>query len=319
MESQTNSNMIEATDALEAVEACRGMKNFLFLLILLAMLICQLVFWMNRYGLVDNSRCSGCAPAGACPAESDVPGKPQASAADMVGFPLYLTAMVETENESQDLIDQKSTEIESLEQSVQAMIESKQTPPQEGGIPPEKESDVIRLKPADRPAEQTGPEASNPQISVEKQADGDADKDELSLLRISCRFASVAVSICNFVIVAGSILYCLTLLMCVKISLAGRLGGLNHICRAFFVSLFLLVVVIPWQQILPGVLVGSVWRPGELLCGGWAKVDGSVLCKILYYLRFCGLWIVGLWLLWWAQGRSKKWARATLRRLGVVR
>jgi len=109
------------------------------------------------------------------------------------------------------------------------------------------------------------------------------------------------------------------LLICLKISLTGRLGGMNHITRAFFVSLFLLVVLVPWQRVMPGVLIGSVWLPGELLCGGWAKADGSVFCNVMFYLRFCGLCFVALWFLLWAQIRSSKWARATLRRLGVVR
>lgn len=319
MEAQTNSKMIEATDALEAVEACRWMKNLLFLLIILAMFICQLVFWMNWFGLVDHSKCHGCVPAQtcpvrpkACPAESECSEKPQASAA-LMGLPVYLAATVEEQAVEQTGVE--PAEAKSIEESVEEVIGAANVTSEEKETLLETETDYI---PADIPAEDATDEMLEPQVSPEEDQAAETE-DELSLLRISCRFACVLVAVCNFVIVAGSILYCLTLLMCFKISLAGRLGGVNHIARSFFVSLFLLMVVIPWQQILPGVLLGSVWLPGELLCGGWAKVDGSVLWRIAYYLRFCGLWIVGLWLLWWANGRSKKWARATLRRLGVVR
>ena len=141
----------------------------------------------------------------------------------------------------------------------------------------------------------------------------------LSLFRISAPFAKGLVAVCNFIIIVSVILYCLSLLMCLKISLAGRLGGINHITRAFFISLFLLVVITPWQVVLPKVLIGSIWLPGELLCGGWDKVDSSIFWKVMFYLRFCGLPFVALWLLLWTQIRSGKWTRATLRRLGVVR
>jgi len=115
------------------------------------------------------------------------------------------------------------------------------------------------------------------------------------------------------------ILYCLSLLMCLKISLAGRLGGINHIARAFFISLFLLVIITPWQVVLPKVLIGATWLPGELLCGGWDKAASSIFWKVMFYLRFCGLPFVAVWLLLWTQIRSGKWTRATLRRLGVLR
>jgi len=144
-------------------------------------------------------------------------------------------------------------------------------------------------------------------------------KEELALFHISPRFAKGLIAVCNFAILTGAILYSLTLLVCVKISLAGRLGGMNHIVRAFFVSLFLLVFLIPWQVVLPKVLLGAVWLPGELLDGRWDKAGDSVVWAVMLYLRFCGLWLIALWFLLWAQIRSAKWARAILRRLGVVR
>ena len=147
----------------------------------------------------------------------------------------------------------------------------------------------------------------------------DAAFGKLSLFHISCWFAKGLVAICNFIILSAVILYCLSLLICLKISLAGRLGGINHIARAFFISLFLLVVVTPWQVVLPKVLIGATWLPSELLCGCWDKADSSIFWKVVFYLRFCGLPFIVLWLLLWAQIRSAKWARATLRRLGVAR
>ena len=143
--------------------------------------------------------------------------------------------------------------------------------------------------------------------------------DKKGLFRISGDLAVKLVVISNYVIIIAAVLYSLSLLVCLKISLVGRLGGINHIARAFFVSLFLLVILIPWQTVLPGVLIGAVWRPGALWCECWSRADGSMYWKILFYLRFCGLWLLAFWLLMLAQTRSSKWARATLRRLGMMR
>jgi hypothetical protein len=52
--------MIDTTDALEAVSACQSMKNFLFTLILIGLALCQTVFWMNHFGLINKQGCTGC-------------------------------------------------------------------------------------------------------------------------------------------------------------------------------------------------------------------------------------------------------------------
>jgi hypothetical protein len=85
--------------------------------------------------------------------------------------------------------------------------------------------------------------------------------------------------------------------------------------------MFALVILIPWQVLLPGVVVGAVYLPRELLCGGPGCCDGQLklFWETLFYLRFVGLWAVVVWLYIWAQIRAGKWARATLRRLGIVR
>jgi hypothetical protein len=72
-------------------------------------------------------------------------------------------------------------------------------------------------------------------------------------------------------------------------------------------------------MVLPGVLIGALWRPGTLWCECWTRTDGSLFWNVLLYLRFCGLFLLALWMLILVQMRSAKWARATLRRLGVAR
>ena len=322
-------NMIDTTDALEAVGACQSMKNFLFTLIVIGLVLCQAVFWMNHFGLINKKGCSACqgtvqkscspgacsSEATVCPQESCPKSLPEAKAAK-TGL-ILLAATVELAQQTEPVVIE-AEEGKAIEQAIDEIVESANQTQPEAGILLEKETDMM---PAEIPAEAATPEMLEPQVLPEETetADETATIDPLSLFRISAPFAAGLVAVCNFIITVSAILYCLSLLMCLKISLAGRLGGINHITRAFFISLFLLVVITPWQAVLPKVLIGTIWLPGELLCGGWAKADSSIFWKVMFYLRFCGLPLVALWLLLWTQIRSGKWTRATLRRLGVVR
>jgi hypothetical protein len=295
------------------------MKNVLFTLILMGMILCQIIFWLNHFGLVKDSA--------AKPAEV----QPQVGRQYEHRFfaPVFLAAAAP--KPEQDTSAAGTPPVAETVQQAVDRVESANKVDQEERIPQmlEKETDAIPAQMPSEPAptavtesEPTQQPEPTPQTQSVKPAETTKKfplKDELALFHISCRFAKGLIAVCNFVIVAGAILYCLTLLMCVKISLAGRLGGINHIVRAFFISLFLLVILIPWQVVLPKVLIGSVWLPGELLCGGWSEAQCLVFWKVMLYLRFCGLWLVAVWLLVGSQIRSARWARATLRRLGVVR
>ncbi len=123
---------------------------------------------------------------------------------------------------------------------------------------------------------------------------------------------------CNFILIIAACMYCLTLLMSIKISLAGRLGGINHISRAFFRSLFAFVLLMPWQLCTAGVVTGAVYTPEELFSPAGLIAEPTLLGQIFYYLRFTGLWAIVFVLLVAAQFSSKKWAKATLRRLGIA-
>ena len=295
-------NMIDTTDALEAVSACQSMKNFLFTLILIGLVLCQVIFWMNHFGLINEKVYSG---------ESE----PQVNAcgAQMMSAPVFLAVTTDTAPQAEPAVTEPE-DVKSIEQTIGEIVEfSNQENPEASG---EGEMDTLPVEVTDPMVEPT----DNAQPASEQAAEKpDFPQVALSLFRISAPFAAGLVAVCNFIIIVSVILYCLSLLMCLKISLAGRLGGINHITRAFFISLFLLVIITPWQVVLPKVLIGTTWLPGELLCGGWDKADGSIFWKVMFYLRFCGLPFVAVWFLLWTQIRSGKWTRATLRRLGVLR
>lgn len=122
----------------------------------------------------------------------------------------------------------------------------------------------------------------------------------------------------NFVLILTAILYCLTMLFSLKVSLLGRLGGINHISRAFFLSLTFLVLLLPWQRFFAGVVAGAMFTPKELLSSYAAADDSSIFGATLYYLRFTGYWLLVMLLLIFAQLRSTRWAKAILRRLEVI-
>jgi hypothetical protein len=107
------------------------------------------------------------------------------------------------------------------------------------------------------------------------------------------------------------------MLFSLKVSMLGRLGGINHISRAFFLSLLMLILLLPWQRIFGDMVPGAIYTPEELLerCSAEA---GDVLDKVVYYLRFSGYWLLVLLLLILSQIRSVRWGKAILRRLEII-
>lgn len=122
----------------------------------------------------------------------------------------------------------------------------------------------------------------------------------------------------NFVLILAAILYCLATLFILKISIVGRLGGIKHICRALFLSLVFIVLLVPWQKIFGGVVAGAIFTPQELLNSCQSIKQGGVFDHILHYLRFSVYWLIVTLLVILAQLRSGRWTRATLRRLEVI-
>ncbi|MHC4475079.1 MAG: hypothetical protein ACYTEL_05520 [Planctomycetota bacterium] len=136
------------------------------------------------------------------------------------------------------------------------------------------------------------------------------------------RFKHLAwlIRLLNFVLVPAAMLYCLTILFSLKVSLLGRLGGINHISRAFFISLLMFVLILPWQKffLFADVLAGAIYTPGELLRRYAAAKTSGVLGQISYYWRFSGYWLIVMLLQVFSLVRSSRWTRATLRRLEII-
>ncbi len=153
-------------------------------------------------------------------------------------------------------------------------------------------------------------------------AAGDEDEpvagiEEKSLFGVTFTHLAIGIRIVNAILILAAILYCLTVLLALKISLVGRLGGINHICRAFFLSLIMLLLLLPWQRIFAGVVIGAIYTPCELVKWISAGTD-TIFDIILFYLRFCGFWLLILLLLICSQLRSGRWTKTILRRLEVI-
>lgn len=138
------------------------------------------------------------------------------------------------------------------------------------------------------------------------------------LVGIKIRHITWLIRVADWLLIPTAVLYCLTLLFALKISLLGRLGGINHISRAFFLALIFTVLLLPWQRFFGGITTGVMYTPAELLKAYAAAETRGFFGTIFYYLRFTGYWIIVLLVLIAAQLRSIRWTKAILRRLEVI-
>jgi type III secretory pathway component EscS len=127
------------------------------------------------------------------------------------------------------------------------------------------------------------------------------------------------IRVCNYLLIISSVVYAMSLLFGLMISLVGKLGGISHVTKAFFISLLFIVVIMPWQTLFHNVGIGTIYRPTELLASWLMYPDMNTIAKGFMYLRYVGLGAVAILLLLWAQLKSMKWSRNSLRRLGIVR
>jgi hypothetical protein len=255
------SDVVDTTDSLEAIGACKCMKNLLFAIVLVCLLLLQGVFWLNRTGNIDMVE----EAAPVATVKADVPDEQSGKAP----------------------VAKKTAEEAQADEAVKKVAGEDN----EAG-----EESVAKI--AQEPAVNT---ISKYKYVIPKYA------HVVGLIRV-----------CNFVLIVTSTLYCLVLLVSLKVSLIGRLGGISHISKAFFLSLFALAILLPWQSLFSGFAMGAIYAPDELF-SGWTLWGETLVSKILYYLRFSGLWLLALLLIMMAQCRSGKWARTTLKRLGVLR
>jgi hypothetical protein len=168
----------------------------------------------------------------------------------------------------------------------------------------------------------SAPETRDPNAAAEpnKPVEAAATKSGLKKFLpfdMTFQWLSSAITFVNAILILSAAIYFLTILFSLKVSLTGRLGGINHISRAFFLSLFMFVLLLPWQKVFGGVIVGAIYTPCELAKACSAE-KADLFAKVLFYLRFSGYWFLIFLLLVLSQMRTCRWTRAILRRLEVV-
>lgn len=267
------SDVVDTTDCLEAIGTCKCMKNFLFVIVLVCLLLLQGVFWLHTTGNIDM----GEEAVAVVIATTEVQGEEASPAA----------AATKVQDEEADKVPAAvKTEEEAQAGKAVKKVAGEETVADE---------------------ETVAETSQEPVVSTMSRYVTPKYAHAVGLIRV-----------CNFVLIVTATLYSLVLLVSLKVSLIGRLGGISHISKAFFLSLFALAVLLPWQSLFSGFAVGSIYAPDELF-SGWTLWGETLVSKIFYYLRFSGLWLLALLLIMMAQCRCGKWSRTTLKRLGVLR
>jgi len=186
-----------------------------------------------------------------------------------------------------------------------------------------KQTEVKQLSTIDVPDQQDEIEKAAKKVAAEaneptKPAEAKEIVNGAFWKKITFKHLAWLIRFINFVLIPTAVLYCLTMLFSLKVSLLGRLGGINHISRAFFISLVMLVLLLPWQKFFSGVVAGAMYTPSELLKAYSAAENRDIFGTFFYYLRFVGYWLLIFLLLVFSQIRSSRWAKAILRRLEVI-
>ncbi len=275
--------LVDTTDCLEAVSVFRCWKNFLFAVVLLCMVVLQACFWTVNLGIVKS---------GSKSAEPHVESL-AAVTETQVSEEVAATAGAAQEQTRQDA-NQASQAVEAAEKIKQTAKEV--LAEVEQAAEPTVTVTVEKPEQAEQPAEQ--------------------ETDSRPTLAPKAKHISALIRFVNFILIPAAVLYCLTMLFTLKISLLGRLGGINHIARAFFLSLVFVVLLLPWQLLFAPVFVGVMFTPDELLAA--YSIEKGLFATLFFYLRVSGYWLLAFALLIFAQIRSIRWAKATLRRLEVI-
>jgi hypothetical protein len=288
-------NLLDTTDCLEAVGVFKGWKNFLFVIVLLCLLLLQVSFLLVDLGYVEIEQ--------------------QAAGGEMS----VTVGVIVPDQEPMEII--KDAVQEAVEPVEETAVETAE-PVGEAAEPEQ----AVESEKAAEPEEAVEPnEADEPNQPAEEVSEAAGHNLQLAitwpptefLSGITFEFLSWVIRVANAVLILTATLYCLSMLFSLKVSMLGRLGGINHISRAFFLSLLMLILLLPWQRIFGGMVPGAIYTPEELV--KWSSAEhGDILDKVIYYLRFSGYWLLILLLLILSQIRSVRWGKAILRRLEII-
>ena len=292
---EKQNNLLDTTDCLEAVGVFKGWKNFLFIIIISCLLLLQVSFWLVDIGYVKTGKAENTSPAVVAEAPKKAvetaqqPAEIQEAAKKMAAGPNQPTKAAPQQPQ------QPADEPAEIQQAAKKIAAGPNQPtkaaPQEPQQPADEMAEIQEAakKIAAAPNQPAKAAPQEPQQPEPQQAEP----------RFGIKFTYLAwlIRFLNFVLILSAALYCLTMLFSLKVSLLGRLGGINHIARAFFLSLAFLVLLLPWQKFFGGIVAGAMYTPDELLRSSAVAGAAGIFEAILYYLRFTGYWVLVMLLL----------------------
>ncbi len=301
-------DLLDTTDCLEAVGVFKGWKNFFFIIIVLCLLLLQGGFWLVDRGCIDLG------PSAAAADEGNA-GEFAAPEIKVLTIPVQQAPAVA---EPPKPVEAPQTAQPQAAPPTEAAEPNKAVEPNRPADP-----NLASGTTGDLPAAGKGP-ATIPAFAGMTPAFAGGLQRAITwpstdfLSNITSEQFAWALRLVNAVLVLTASLYCLTLLFGLKVSMHGRLGGINHISRAFFLSLLMLVLLLPWQKVFGSVVTGAIYTPAELIKWHAADKTEDVFNTVLYYLRFSGYGALVFLLLILSQYRSLRWAKAILRRLEII-
>jgi hypothetical protein len=312
-ENQASQNsLLDTTDCLEAVGVFKGWKNFLFVILLLCLLLLQASFLLVDTGCIKIDNQAGISEPAATSGLADL----DEENAEPAGVDVQ--AIIEPMQESAV----KAKEPVEVVVPEQAAKPEKSVEPEKAAEPEEVNEPEEAVEPNEVVEPNEAVEPNQPAKEVSKAAEHKLQRaiawPPMEFLSgITFEYLSWVIRIVNAVLILTATLYCLSMLFSLKVSMLGRLGGINHISRAFFLSLLMLILLLPWQRIFGGMVPGAIFTPEELVQWSSAK-SGDIFDTVIYYLRFSGYWLLVLLLLILSQIRSVRWGKAILRRLEII-
>ena len=149
-------------------------------------------------------------------------------------------------------------------------------------------------------------------VNITESAEG-PHNPQLFSYDVTYERLTTVVRVTGIILVFASVLYGLIFYFGLGVSFKGKLGGLAHICEALFLSLIIIVLLLPWRNFFGAVTMGATFTPAEM--ASWCTTDiSNTLGLVIFYLRFTGYWALVLLLLLMAQLRSIRWAKVILHR-----
>ena len=312
-------NLLDTTDCLEAVGVFKGWKNFLFVIVFLCLLLLQASFLLVDTGCIKiEQKAGGSEPAVTGDVTDLDEGQVESIIEDVQeAIEPVEELTVEPDEPVKAIMPEEVAKPEQIAEPEEAAEPEEIAVPEEAAEPEEiaVPEEVTETEEAVEPNEAAEPISKAAGHKFQRAAIAWPPTEFLS--GITFEYLSLVIRVVNAVLILAASLYCLSMLFSLKVSMLGRLGGINHISRAFFLSLLMLVLLLPWQRIFGGMVPGAIFTPVELMECYSAKAT-DIFDTVIYYLRFSGYWLLVFLLLILSQIRSIRWGKAILRRLEII-